>query len=162
MASRAVLLLAMCVLPAMVVAIRPAKNPFCVKGRVYCDPCRAGFETSATTYIAGAEIMLQCKSRVSNEVVYTKKGYTDSTGAYTMYVDEDHADQICSAKLVSSPHPQCKEVTPGRDEAVVILTRYNGIASDDRFANAMGFMSQEVASGCAEVLRQYEEFDNEN
>ena len=79
-----------------------------------------------------------------------------------MYVDEDHADQICSAKLVSSPHPQCKEVTPGRDEAVVILTRYNGIASDDRFANAMGFMSQEVASGCAEVLRQYEEFDNEN
>ena len=53
MASRAVLLLAMCVLPAMVVAIRPAKNPFCVKGRVYCDPCRAGFETSATTYIAG-------------------------------------------------------------------------------------------------------------
>lgn len=53
MASRAVLLLAMCVLPAMVVAIRPAKSPFSVKGRVYCDRCRAGFETSATTYIAG-------------------------------------------------------------------------------------------------------------
>ncbi|BAT78546.1 hypothetical protein VIGAN_02123600 [Vigna angularis var. angularis] len=162
MASRAVLLLALCVLPAMVVAIRPAKNPFSVKGRVYCDRCRAGFETSATTYIAGAEVMLQCKSRTTNEVVYTKNGKTDSSGAYTIYVDEDHADEVCNAKLVSSPHPECREVTPGRDEALVILTRYNGIASDDRYANAMGFMSQDVAAGCAEVLRQYQEFDNEN
>lgn len=53
MASRLALVLCMCVLPAMVVAIRPAKNPFCVKGRVLCDPCRAGFETSAITNIAG-------------------------------------------------------------------------------------------------------------
>lgn len=152
----------MCVLPAMVVAIRPAKNPFCVKGRVYCDPCRAGFETTATTHIAGAEVMLQCKDKNTNEVVYTKKGWTDSTGAYTIFVDEDHADQICDAKLVSSPQHDCKEATPGRDQARVILTGYNGIASNDRFANAMGFMAQEAASGCAEVLRQYEEFDNEN
>ena len=27
---------------------------FVVTGRVYCDPCRAGFETPASTYIAGA------------------------------------------------------------------------------------------------------------
>lgn len=112
--------------------------------------------------MAGAEVMLQCKSRTTNEVVYTKKGKTDSSGAYTIYVDEDHADEVCNAKLVSSPHPECREVTPGRDEALVILTRYNGIASDDRYANAMGFMSQDVAEGCAEVLRQYQEFDNEN
>ncbi|KAL2339878.1 hypothetical protein Fmac_007818 [Flemingia macrophylla] len=162
MASRVALLLAMCVLPAMVVAIRPAKNPFTVQGRVYCDLCRAGFETTATTYIAGAEVMLQCKSRVSNEVVYTKKGWTDSTGTYTINVDEDHSDQVCNAKLLSSPHPRCKHATPGRDEALVILTRNNGIASDNRFANAMGFMSEDVASGCAEILKQYEEFDNEN
>ena len=30
------------------------KGPgFVVTGRVYCDPCRAGFETPASTYIAG-------------------------------------------------------------------------------------------------------------
>lgn len=46
-------LVVLCVVPAMVAAIRPNKNPFCVKGRVYCDPCRAGFETPATAYIAG-------------------------------------------------------------------------------------------------------------
>lgn len=79
-----------------------------------------------------------------------------------MYVNEDHADEVCNAKLVRSPHPQCKEPTPGRDQALVILTGYNGIASNDRFANAMGFMSQEVAPDCAQILKQYQEFDNEN
>jgi len=43
----------LCVLPVMVSAIRPHLTPFYVKGRVYCDPCRAGFETPLTTYIAG-------------------------------------------------------------------------------------------------------------
>jgi hypothetical protein len=53
MASRVALLMFLCVLPAMVSAIRPAKNPFCLKGHVVCDPCRAGYETSAITHIAG-------------------------------------------------------------------------------------------------------------
>lgn len=53
MAARVGLLLVLCVLPALVAAIRPQKNPFSVEGRVYCDTCRAGFETSATTYIPG-------------------------------------------------------------------------------------------------------------
>ncbi len=162
MASRVALLLVMCVLPAMVAAIRPAKNPFVVKGRVFCDPCRAGFETSAAKYIPGAEVMVQCKDRVSNDVVYTKRAWTDSTGSYTIHVDEDHADQVCDAKLVSSSQDDCKEATPGRDQARVILTGYNGIASNDRFTNAIGFMTQEVASGCADILKQYQEFDDEN
>ncbi|ESW08219.1 hypothetical protein PHAVU_009G028900 [Phaseolus vulgaris] len=162
MAARVVLLLAMCVLPAMVAAIRPVNREFSVKGRVYCDRCRAGFETSATTYIAGAEVMAQCKSRTTNEVVFTQNAITDSSGTYTLHVKKDHNDEICSVKILSSPHPECTVVTPGRDEALVILTRYNGIASDDRYANAMGFMSREVAAGCAEVLKQYQEFDNEN
>jgi len=53
-----VLLLALCVLPVMDVTIRPTKNPFCMKGRVYYDRCRAGFENSATTYIYCATVML--------------------------------------------------------------------------------------------------------
>ncbi|KAE9587156.1 hypothetical protein Lal_00004658 [Lupinus albus] len=162
MASRVGLVLFMCVLPAMVAAIRPEKNPFSVKGRVFCDPCRATFETSATTYIAGAEVIVQCNDRVTNEVVYTKKGITDSTGTYTIDVNEDHKDQVCDAKLVNSNHPTCNEITPGRDQARVILTGYNGIASMNRLVNAMGYMTQEVQSGCADVLRQYQEFDEDN
>lgn len=50
---RLFLVLGLCVLPALVSAARPARNPLMVQGRVYCDNCRAGFETSKTTYIPG-------------------------------------------------------------------------------------------------------------
>ncbi|GLT64299.1 hypothetical protein SLA2020_368030 [Shorea laevis] len=112
--ARRVLLFVLCVLlPALMVsASRPARSPFVVKGRVYCDTCRAGFETSATTFIAGAR-----------------------------------------------PQHDCATVSPGRERTRVILTRYNGIASDNRFANAMGFMKDKALSGCAEILKQYQESD---
>lgn len=34
--------------------LRPLRAGFVVRGRVWCDTCRAGFETPAFTYIAGA------------------------------------------------------------------------------------------------------------
>ena len=51
--ARFVILFALCVLPALVAATRPVRTPFVVRGKVYCDTCLAGFETSATTYIPG-------------------------------------------------------------------------------------------------------------
>lgn len=51
--SKAITLVALCFLPALVMSARPNRNPFVVRGRVYCDTCLAGFETSASTFIAG-------------------------------------------------------------------------------------------------------------
>ena len=57
---RASLLLAaaLCALAASGAAasrdLRPLRAGFVVRGRVWCDTCRAGFETPASTYIAGA------------------------------------------------------------------------------------------------------------
>ena len=51
--AKMALLFVLCVLPALAIGSRPMSNPFNVQGRVYCDTCRAGFETSATTYIPG-------------------------------------------------------------------------------------------------------------
>ena len=34
--------------------LRPRRAGFVVRGRVWCDNCRTGFETPASTYIAGA------------------------------------------------------------------------------------------------------------
>lgn len=34
-------------------AVAAERPSFIVQGRVYCDTCRAGFETSVTTYLAG-------------------------------------------------------------------------------------------------------------
>ncbi|KAK4800636.1 hypothetical protein SAY86_021123 [Trapa natans] len=56
--AKLALLCALFVLPAIAVATRPTRSPLVVRGKVYCDPCRAGFETSASTFIAGNAVTL--------------------------------------------------------------------------------------------------------
>ncbi|KAF5818511.1 putative allergen Ole e 1 [Helianthus annuus] len=147
------LILALCVLlPALISASRPMSRPYVLQGRVYCDTCRAGFETSATTYIPGAKVRVECKDR-TQKLLYTADGITDATGTYYINVNEDHGDETCDVALVSSPLGDCKTADPGRDRARVVLTSYNGIVSDSRFANAMGFMKDEVMSGCTMLLQ---------
>ncbi|KAF8405985.1 hypothetical protein HHK36_008065 [Tetracentron sinense] len=154
---RVLILLALCFLPAIVRAARPPKNPLIVQGRVYCDTCRAGFETSATTFIPGAKVRVECKDRDTLKLLFSIEGATDSTGTYKILVADDHEDQLCDAVLVSSPQGDCASVDPGRDRARVILTRSNGIASNNRFANSMGFMKDQALSGCTQLLKQYQE-----
>ncbi|GMI90593.1 hypothetical protein like AT4G08685 [Hibiscus trionum] len=153
------LFVALCLVPSLVSATRMVKNPLMVQGQVYCDRCRAGFETPKTTNMAGAKVKVVCSDRKTGEVVYEREGYTDSTGQYKIRVSEDHLDEICDAVLVKSSQPECAQMTPGRERARVILTNFNGIASNTRFANAMGFMADEAEAGCAEVLKLYQEED---
>ncbi|GLT93838.1 hypothetical protein SLE2022_116120 [Rubroshorea leprosula] len=155
--ARALLIFALCVLPALISAARPAKNPYQVVGRVYCDTCRCGYETPKTTSIAGAKVKVECRNRQSMELVYSKEGKTDSEGKYTISVTEDHEDQVCDALLVSSSQPDCAKLSMGRERARVILTNSNGIASTTRYVNAMLFEKDEAEAGCAEVLKLYQE-----
>jgi len=157
--ARLVLLLALCVLPALVSA-RFVGNPFLVRGKVYCDTCQAGFETSATKYIAGARVRIECKDRDTLDLKYSVEGVTDSTGTYNIMVSEDHGDQMCDCMLVSSPQGDCATPSSGRDRARVILTRNNGVIADTRFANAMGFMKNEPLAGCTQLLQKYLETDD--
>lgn len=41
----------LCVLPAIATAIKG--DSFLLKGKVYCDTCRVGYETTASKYLAG-------------------------------------------------------------------------------------------------------------
>ncbi|GMI90592.1 hypothetical protein like AT4G08685 [Hibiscus trionum] len=157
--AKMLLFVALCLVPSLVSATRMVKNPLMVQGQVYCDRCRAGFETPKTTNMAGAKVKVVCSDRKTGEVVYEREGYTDSTGQYKIRVSEDHLDEICDAVLVKSSQPECAQMTPGRERARVILTNFNGIASNTRFANAMGFMADEAEAGCAEVLKLYQEED---
>ncbi|CAN6720695.1 unnamed protein product [Malus baccata var. baccata] len=70
-----VLLIALCVLPALAAATHPLKTPFTVEGKVYCDICRAS----------------------SMALVYTKEGTTNSAGCYKIPIADDHLDQFCDA-----------------------------------------------------------------
>ncbi|KAF6154081.1 hypothetical protein GIB67_031342 [Kingdonia uniflora] len=157
--AKVLILLAMCMLPALVSATRPVKNPFVVCGKVYCDTCRAGFETSVSAYIPGATVKVECKDRDTLRLVYSNEAVTDSTGAYEVHVAEDHEDQLCESILVSSPQADCASIEPGRDRARVILTDNNGISSNYRYANTMGFIKDHPLSGCTEVLKQYQEVE---
>ncbi|GJX03119.1 pollen-specific protein C13-like protein [Tanacetum coccineum] len=152
--AKLVLLLALCVvaLPMLISASRPMSRPFRLTGRVYCDTCRAGFETSATTYIPRATVRVECKDK-DQKIIYTKDGTTDATGTYHILINEDHREETCDVALVSSPLDDCKTADPGRDRARVALTSYNGIVSDTRFANAMGFMKDDIMSGCTTLLQ---------
>ena len=55
--AKVVILMALYLLPALAMPTRPMKTSFLVEGNVYCDTCRCGFETSATTYIAGNTLL---------------------------------------------------------------------------------------------------------
>ncbi|KAE8652934.1 protein DOWNSTREAM OF FLC [Cucumis sativus] len=158
--ARVIILFALIMLPALALASRPVRTPFVVRGKVFCDTCLAGFETSATTYIPGAKVRIECKDRNSMELQYTHEATTDSTGSYTLLVNEDHGDELCDAVLVSSPQEKCSSVSEGRDRARVILTRYNGIASNERYVNAMGFAMDEPMSGCNQVMSQYQDIED--
>ncbi|MBA0746220.1 hypothetical protein Gogos_008757 [Gossypium gossypioides] len=154
------LFIALFVVPCLVSATRMVKNPLVVQGQVYCDHCRAGFETPKTRNMAGAKVKVVCSNRKTGDVVYEKEGHTDSTGQYKIAVSEDHLDEICDAVLVKSSQPECAEMSPGRERARVVLTNFNGISSNTRFANAMGFMANKAEAGCAEVMKVYQEEDD--
>ncbi|MED6137838.1 hypothetical protein PIB30_068820 [Stylosanthes scabra] len=150
------------VLPATVSGIRIIRinnnNPFTVKGRVYCDPCRFSFESIVTTYIAGAEVILQCKDRITNGIVLSKESKTDSSGEYKINVDAYFENHVCDVKLLRSSQEDCKEPTLGRDKSRVILNRFNGISNNERIVNNLGFMKNEALSGCVDILRKYHKF----
>lgn len=75
-------------------------------------------------------------------------------------VSGDHGNNLCDAVLVSSPQSDCSEADPGRNRSRVILTRDNGLTSDARFANAMGFFRSESISGCSQLLQKYLDTDD--
>ncbi|KAJ0040014.1 hypothetical protein Pint_26631 [Pistacia integerrima] len=151
--ARLLVLFAVVLVPVLV---NGQKAPFTVRGRVYCDTCRCGFETSASTYIHGAKVRIECKDRDTLQLKYSKEGETDSKGTYNIQVEDDHLDQICYAKLVSSPMASCKTPGPGRDHSQVILTRSNGAVSNLHYANALGFLRNQALSECAQFLKQYQ------
>ncbi|KAL5163985.1 Protein DOWNSTREAM OF FLC [Glycine soja] len=152
MATRVLLLM------ALTLYIFPiATATFHVKGSVYCDTCRAGFETNATFYIRGARVGIQCKERKTMKVAFYSEGVTDSTGTYHIEVENDHRDNICECLLVKSPIKWCSTPDSGRDKSSIVLTHYqNGIVNHLHYANAMGYLRDEpLPAECHKLLKYY-------
>ncbi|EPS62385.1 hypothetical protein M569_12405, partial [Genlisea aurea] len=146
--------LLLCFVPA-ILAAGSAGQPLVVKGSVYCDTCRCGFENEATKYMAGAAVRIECREAHTSQITYVEDGVTNSAGHYEIRVHGDRGDDVCDAVLLKSSDPECSTPDAGRDRARVVLTRNNGIASDHRFANSMGFLRNAPLAACAQVLQKY-------
>ncbi|OVA13283.1 Pollen Ole e 1 allergen/extensin [Macleaya cordata] len=130
-----------------------AEDYIYVQGKVYCDTCRAAFETELTEYINGAKVKLECHDRESGHLTYSIEGLTDSTGSYKIPVQGDHEEEICEVHLVKSPLPDCSEILKGGASARVLITANNGITDTARYANSLGFLRKEALSSCTDALK---------
>ncbi|KAL6650690.1 hypothetical protein ACP70R_009615 [Stipagrostis hirtigluma subsp. patula] len=134
---------------------------YVVQGRVYCDTCRAGFETNVTEYIKGAKVRLECKHFGTNVVERAIDGVTDETGTYKIELKDSHEEDICEVVLVKSPLTSCSEVQAFRDRARVVLTTNLGICDNLRLANPLGYFKDVPLPVCAELLKQLDVADDE-
>lgn len=100
---------------------------------------------------------VECRNRATSELSYTKEGVTSSDGKYKILIESDHHDEYCDAVLVKSSDPECSKPDAGRDRARVILTDNNGMNSNTRFANALGFLKKTPLASCSQILKQYQE-----
>ncbi|OEL24532.1 Pollen-specific protein C13 [Dichanthelium oligosanthes] len=140
----------------LVAAVR--QDDFFVEGSVYCDTCRAGFETNATTPITGAKVRLECRRYMSasGAVERSAEGATDAAGRYRIeLVDNRGAEEVCVVALVSSPVPGCGEKELGRDRAPVDMLKDAGLATTVRRANPLGFLKDKPLPNCGHILSSY-------
>ncbi|KAJ1270758.1 hypothetical protein BS78_06G076200 [Paspalum vaginatum] len=128
---------------------------YVIQGRIYCDTCRAGFETNVTEYIKGAKVRLECKHYGTGDVERAIDGVTDETGTYRIELKDSHEEDICQVVLVQSPRKDCAEVQPDRDRAGVLLTRNVGICDSVRFANPLGYFKDVPLPVCSALLKQF-------
>ncbi|KAG8081800.1 hypothetical protein GUJ93_ZPchr0014g47092 [Zizania palustris] len=129
-------------------------HDYLIQGRVYCDMCRAGFETNVTEYIKGAKVRLECKHFGTGNIERTVDGVTDETGTYKIKLKDSHEEDICEVVLVESPLANCAEVEDHRVRARVVLTKNVGICNNLRFANPLGYLKDIPLPICGELLKQ--------
>ncbi|ESQ27317.1 hypothetical protein EUTSA_v10019236mg [Eutrema salsugineum] len=159
--AKLVMLMVLCILPAIAMAARMprsiGKNTMVVQGSTYCDTCKFGFETAESSYfIPGATVKLVCNDRKTMKPIYTDVAVSDKEGKYKFIVHEDHKDEMCDVVLVKSSDASCPKISPGREQSRVILNHYNGIASQIRHANNMGFEKEVSDVFCSELIKKYQ------
>ncbi|KAA8519664.1 hypothetical protein F0562_013891 [Nyssa sinensis] len=130
---------------------------FLVEGEVYCDTCRSQFITRLSETMPGAKVRLECRTREDGEVTYSIEGETDEKGIYHLRVEGEHEEEICEVKLVKSSKPDCEEISTegwAKTSSRISLTSNNGIVSDVRHANPLGFMAKKALPECVPVYKE--------
>jgi Pollen protein Ole e 1 like len=119
------------------------------------DPCITIPSDFLSDYGTGAKVKVECRSKSTG--VKNFEGVTDHTGTYNIPVANEHEHELCETVLLSSPDSSCAKLVNGRERARVFLTHNNGLSSDVRYANAMGFEKEIAFASCTELLKMYEQ-----
>ncbi|KAG9454324.1 hypothetical protein H6P81_007228 [Aristolochia fimbriata] len=151
--SNVVLVASLCVL-AVAGFVHCVDDVLDVEGKVFCDTCRVGFVTRISEYIEGAEVKIECHNRTTGILTASVEGHTDKTGSYFIQVKGDHQEDICEVELLKSPRADCNQLDNERSRARILLTKNNGIVSDIRHANPLGFLKKEALPQCSIVLKE--------
>jgi hypothetical protein len=101
-----------------------------------------------------AEVRLECRKRADGDVTYSIDGVTDKKGVYSLRVEGDHEEEICEVKAIKSTRSDCNDPMAGYEKARITLTNKNGLSSDARYANSLGFMKKEALPNCIDVLNE--------
>ncbi|KAE8691857.1 Alg9-like mannosyltransferase family isoform 1 [Hibiscus syriacus] len=139
-------------------------NKFKVVGHVYCDTCRVEFETKISKPISGAVVKLECRNRTDGALTFqSPEIMTTQSGDYSIDVEGDYEDSDCDVTLVKSSWPDCSDMTEEWRKARVVLTTFDGVSGNIRFANSLGFKKKEALPECKKVLTDlgYYELQNE-
>ncbi|GAA0174772.1 hypothetical protein LIER_41780 [Lithospermum erythrorhizon] len=123
---------------------------FDIKGHIYCDPCKLGFQTEKSYGLKGATVELTCSSIVDGSVSYTQKAVTNDAGEYVVSVKNDHENEVCEVKALSSGTEDCKVAIEA--SARIECTEKSGLHSDVRFANPLGFTKDVAVAGCKKIV----------
>ncbi|VFQ77075.1 unnamed protein product [Cuscuta campestris] len=161
--ARFVALFALCALAAAATTIsgvsasrRPIPAVITLIGRAYVDTCNVGFETTHSLYPAGSTVKLVCKFSKTSKITYTDKAVTGANGEYKFTLNGRRSDkEVCHVQAIESVHPDAGKPDPARESALVILNGSNGIASNTRYANNVGFATTKPLSNCAQIVSQY-------
>ncbi|WVZ00766.1 hypothetical protein V8G54_026835 [Vigna mungo] len=132
---------------------RKTPERFFVEGKIYCDPCQFAFESRLSFPLPGVNVTLECIKEENDTVSYTRKSSTDANGLYSIPVRGDHEEEICVVVANPPNEGQCREAMPNKSDRI-ILTKNMGAASQTRYVNPLGFMTQTTDPQCTDVVQE--------
>lgn len=121
----------------------------------YTFCCATLFDVLNILDFTGAKVRVECRTMDTKAKTCSFDGVTDSTGTYNIKVAGEHEYEVCESVLVSSPDGECSSPLMGRERATVVLSDNNGLASDTRVANALGFKKNTPLAWCSSLMKVY-------
>ncbi|MQL90225.1 hypothetical protein Taro_022818 [Colocasia esculenta] len=104
--------------------------------------------------LVNAKLRVECRDRLTAILTNMADGVMDREGKYKIEVDGEHDDEIWESVLVSSPKSVCATPLTDQDRSCVVLSHANGVVSNKRIANNLGFRRVAAMDGCSEITRE--------